>query len=107
MGINNKKFSASLATTVLAVAMLGAAAPSASANTAGDCVFDYSPHSTYTYISSVSCTGGHTLGALISYYASDNTTRVSTRVGPRVSFGTSYVARPAGSFLYGNGVSYL
>ena len=106
MRFKNKRILASLATGTLAVVMMAAGASSASANTEGTCVYNFYSSTTDTFINGVSCTGGRTLAAVIYYYASDNTTHVTAGIGRRVSTGSSFKERPAGSFLYGHGVSY-
>ena len=49
-------------------------------------------------VSSVTCTGGASAYPIISYYISDNTTRVTTVNGQKVKTGTSSISRPASSF---------
>lgn len=100
MRFKSKKISASLATGALAVVMIAAGGSSASATTWCDAAF-YNP-SNYTLLYSISCPAGHQIRAITKYYASDNTTRVSSVYGSYRSSGSSIAFLPAGTLLAGH-----
>ncbi|MCL2736971.1 MAG: hypothetical protein FWD75_10170 [Propionibacteriaceae bacterium] len=71
------------------------------------CSGTWTTGTTTSTISGVSCYGGAHAYPWIKYYASDNTTQITTANGASITSGSSTASRPSTSFAYQAGFTVV